>query len=133
MKHSALFIFVLALAASASAQTIVTHELRYYNPGAQSPFQVQALAAAAFTCGQDKVVGSHVNPTRIAFDDPADADLDCVYTAQPGDPILALPVAGYEATMVNIDDAGLRSPESNRAPFELRQPPAAATGLKFVR
>lgn len=135
--RSILFTFLaLLIAVPGLAQTpsVTGYEVRYYNPGATSPFQAQPIPAASTVCSATDPApsGSSVNPDKVVWEDPNRGGQFCMYQAQAGDPLVAFPVGAYEATLVAISDAGT-SAESNRAPFSRADAPSVPTGLRIVR
>ena len=127
------FIFVLFYSASSESQTITSHNVRFYNASAAQPLQTTALQSSAFQCGQVRVVGNTLNPTRIAYNDPANQALDCVYNDSGTGPISSAPTGtNLEATLTNINSIG-ESPESNRAPFLKGNLPPAPGGLRLYK
>lgn len=130
MRRVLLAVALVLVASPAFAQSAITYELKIYAAGASSPQQTYTLSGVQ--CGQPKVVGSNVNPTTVAWDDPANAGLDCKMVEAAGGPILSRPLGSYEGTLTARNEAGV-SAESARAPFFVKAAPAVPTGLRFFR
>jgi hypothetical protein len=119
-----------------SAQAITGYDVKFYNQGAQASFQTTSVA---FTCNQTKPAapsGTALNPSTIAFNDPANAGKACLYT-DPGTGVLgSLPFGAqaYEATVVAKNTAG-SSPESARSNLFTRPGavPPAPQGLQIAK
>ena len=108
-----------------------TYELKIYAVGATSPQQSYPLGGVQ--CNQPPpTVVSNVNPSRVAWDDPANAGRKCIFTEGPLGPIFSRPVGDYEGTVTVTTDAGT-SLESARAPFFVKARPAVLTGVQFSR
>lgn len=109
-----------------------TYDLKIYAVGASAPQQTYTLPV--FQCGQlpPSTPGPNVNPTTLAWIDPANSSLICLFRAGPVDSIFSQPIGSYEATLTLTTDAGT-SAESARAPFFVKALPAAPTGLRFSR
>ena len=128
-------VWCLALVPSAAfAQSVDSWHLQFYLPGATQPFQgPMVIGNTDVTCSQPKQSGSIVNPNRVAWDDPANSQRDCVASSAQG-VLIAFPVAigNYEATLRAVNSIGI-SGESNRAPFAVGVAPAPPTNLRVVR
>ncbi len=123
------------LAFPASAQTIDSYELAFYNAGAASPISAYPFVATTVACGltASPPGASAVNPTRINWDDPDLPGLVCEHVFVAGSALFALPIPGsYEGVLVAINEVD-PSPESNRAPFDTLAAPGVQSGLRFVR
>ncbi len=127
------------LASPAMAQTIDSYEARWYNPGAVSPISTYAFDASNVSCGQPAPApdaSSTINPSTgatIVWDDPDSSGSVCTHAADPSSTLFALPIPGdYEAALIAINAVG-QSGESNRAPFDMLNPPDAQTGTRVVR
>jgi len=147
MKHSMFGVamtaaIVMTAAVPVRAQAVTGYTVRVYNQGAAQPVQAPTqFQAADFTCNQDAPAGTAggtlvTNPSKILFDDPANAGKVCIWT-DPGTGVLfSLPFGTtvYEATITALNSAG-ESPESVRSnPFGRPGTVAPApTGLKFTR
>lgn len=132
---------LLVVSAPAFAQAnIVRYDMQVFAPGVNtvtgSPVQTNTYLVAAVTCGQPKVVvpaGGVVNPTRFAFDDPADATKDCIGLLAAG-LLPALPNGiGYRTTLTQTDNLGQTSPRSAAStPFDRQGPPVVLTGVRVA-
>jgi hypothetical protein len=127
-------LFVLLLSVGLEAQSPITgYEVRYYNVGAQAPFQTFPLPTGSYTCNLAPVSSTiTANPTTIVWDDPAVSGRFCAYKETTGGPLLSFPVGNYEASLVALNQFGA-SPESNRAPFVIGQGAATPTGVRIIR
>jgi len=132
-----LLIVLLCIPALADAQTITSYQMRVYlTGGGAAPVTTYDIPAAAVTCGQPKVTvaGAVTNPTRAAWDDPADPARDCVWTDTGSGVLFALPfslTSTYTASLVATNAAGT-GPESPRSnPFS--RPGLAPGALANVR
>jgi hypothetical protein len=130
-------LFLLLFPVLALAQTttpIDAWQLNFYLPGATTPFQgPMVIGNTDVTCSQLKQTGSTVNPNRVAWDDPANSQRDCIATTTQG-VLIAWPTAvgNYEATLRASNSIGV-SAESNRAPFAVGVAPAPPTNVRAVR
>lgn len=114
MKSFVIAVCVVLLASSAYAQAPTSYQLKIFNQGATSPLTTTSLAASGFTCNQAPPDTTNVaNPTKIAFDDPANAGKSCVFTDNGTGPLVALPFGTgvYVATLAVVNSAGT-SPDS---------------------
>lgn len=122
------------LAPPVEAQTITSYNLVVYDQGGSQPVQQNAITA--WTCNLPRQTGSTTNPTRVAWEDPADTTKDCV--ADQTQFLLSVPIGQtgvklYDGVLYALGPGGT-SPGSNRAPFERRaEAPATPTGLKIIR
>lgn len=125
IRHLALLtvlIGVVAIPAGADAQPATSYSVRIYAQGGAAPISTYDIPAAQVTCGLAKlVVGTATaNPTRISWDDPADATKDCRWTDAGTGPLFALPFSStliYEMTLRAVNSVG-PTPESGRSnPF----------------
>lgn len=141
VKRFVVLVVVVAVHASVFAQaTIVRYDMQVFAPGVNTatgtPIQTNTYLVAAVTCGQPKVVvspGGVVNPSRFAFDDPADVTKDCIGLLAAG-LLPALPNGvGYRTTLTQTDSLGQTSPRSAASPpFDRQGPPAVLTGVRVV-
>ena len=136
MKRIGLLSAAFVLTASlVHAQAVTSYTFGVYNQGAPNPLQSTSIPAASFTCNVSKIVvtGTVVNPTQIAFNDPVNANKDCLYTDPGNGPLLALPFGSqaYEATLTAVNSVG-PSPVSARSGLFTRPGATAAapTGLR---
>lgn len=135
------FLFALAIlgmAGTAHAQSPTSYVLKIYLTGAGQPMSTTTLQASGFTCGQPKltVSGAQVNPTKIAFDDPADATKDCVFVDNGTGPLAALPFGtqSYNGTLAAVNSAGTSADSAQSNPFSHPGVVAAApTGLRVSK
>ena len=124
---------LLLLPAPLSAQTISDYTVRYYLTGAAAPLQTQAFTASSVTCNlPPPPPTSVINPTRLLWDDPANAGQVCQYVPGTGDVLLSFPAGAYEGTLA-ASNAGGVSGESARAPFSRVNPPLVPVGFRVVR
>jgi hypothetical protein len=112
-----------------------TFQVRYYGPGAITPFQQgETFPLTAAVCNQvSPTTISTVNPTRIVWDDPANAGRVCIYTIPATGGLPSLPIPGTFEGSITITTAAGTSAESARVPFSRSPGPAAPLGLKFTR
>lgn len=125
----------------AQAQSnIVSYDLLTFSPSVNtttgSPIQTTTMLVGAFVCNQTKLVvsGTVVNPTQVAFDDPAaPATKDCI-APLASTVLIALPNGvGYKSVLVARDNLGqlsVRSAASN--PFDKQGNPSVPTGLRII-
>lgn len=135
------FLFTLAfvlLASFAFAQSPDSYTFRAYAVGATqpivSPFVFQA---GAVQCNQPVPASpSTVNPTRLAWTDPGNPNLVCIWTDPGTGPLFSTPISTtlgqYEGTLTATNTGGT-SAESNRAPFSRVASLAAPTGFRVIR
>lgn len=112
-----------------------SYQLRYYAPGATAPLQSSDIwTTAEIVCNQvPPTVTNSVNPTRVIWDDPANAGRVCIYTVPSvGKTLYSLPVGSYEGTLALTNAAG-EGAESARAPFSRAAVPGVLTGVRLVR
>lgn len=121
-----LLVVLLCGPVALQAQSATSFELRIYQGGAAP---ISTVTITAFQCGQAKLNGTNVNPTRIVWDDPADTSKDCI--ASPAI-LIGYPVGTYTGRLVAINEAGT-SAESNAAPFVFGGPPSPPSNFRFVR
>ncbi len=130
------YVCVLGLvlfAAPVLAQGPTSYQASYYNAGAPAPIQTETFAATAAVCNQaPPAVTTTVNPTRVVFDDIANAGKVCILTEPAGGTLLSFPVGSYEGTLAAVNTAGA-SAESARAPFSRVALLSAPTNVKLVR
>lgn len=127
---------LLLLASTVHAQPITKWTLRTYNVGAPLPVAGPTdLLAANVACNVDPAtITPSPNPSKAAWDDPANAGKSCVWTDPGTGPLLSTPFGGnYEATLTASNVTGT-SAESARVPFTHPGTiPGAPTGLKAGR
>lgn len=123
-------------ATPAQTQTITSYNFVVYDQGASQPVQQNAITS--WTCAQapPPANASNVNPTRIVWQDPADANFVCV--ADQTQFLLSIPLGQSGSRLLDgvlfALGPGGTSPGSNRAPFERRaEAPVAPVGLRVVR
>lgn len=110
---------VLVVAGEASAQTITQWTARVYLAGAAAPLSPPAvLLAVNVACGQAKITGSNVNPTKFAFQDPSNPLLDCVWLDDGTGILASTPFGGnFETTLTATNSLGTSAESSPRTPF----------------
>ncbi len=129
-------VFLLSVA-PIEAQPPSSYLLKISNQGATAPFSTSTLLASGFVCNQTPkliVSGSQLNPTKVAFDDPANpTGADCVFVDSGAGPLLALPFStqAYTATLAIVNTAGT-SPDSV-ASNSFSRPGLVATAPAGVR
>lgn len=122
---------VLVGSVSLTAQGITSHTLRQYLVGAAQPVTTTVIPETAVTCNQTPPTGtSTLNPTKLVWDDPANAGKVCLYTDPGTGPLAATVYGALEGTLTNIAGT-IEGVESNRAPFS--RSPLAPTGFKAIR
>jgi hypothetical protein len=136
MRLTALIIALLLTAAPARAQVITSYTLTIYQAGTNTVVGIPTvIPVAALACNQPQPAAAPaVNPTRMAFNDPANAGQACIYTDPGTGPLLTLPfgAASYEGGLKATNSAAT-SAETRSAPFtHPGVAPAAPTGLRFV-
>lgn len=135
----ALVFFASAALAHAQAPNIVSYQEQTFAPGVDpttgSPIQTNTYAASLATCNQAPPVvpPTVTNPTRIFFDDAANAGKVCIVTLASA-LLPALPNGvGYVSTLSQTDNLGQTSPRSAASnPFSRQAGPAALTHLQTV-
>lgn len=131
-----LSLVVVLIAAPAVAQTPDGVRLSIYQSGATSPTTSFDMLNAAIQCNQAPPAAnaSTVNPTRVSWNDTANAGRVCQWTDPGTGPLMALPLgASYEGGLRFFNAAG-SGPESTRAPFTRLGPPTVApAGLLLTR
>lgn len=106
------------------------YTLNVYVAGASVAQQSYPLGTV--TCNQDDPgPGSNINPTKILWDDPANAGKVCQFTGDSAT-ILSRPIGNYEGALTLTTPGGV-SAESSRIPFSVAARPAAPTGLRFTQ
>lgn len=140
MQQFLVVVFLLAATLGVSAQAAITrYDQQVFAPGVSpvtgSPQWTNSYVASLAVCGQTLVVGSGsvVNPTKLAFDDPAAPGKVCVITFASV-LLTALPNGvGYTSTITQTDNLGQTSARSAASnPFDKQGVPAVLTGLKVV-
>jgi len=100
-------------------------------PTTVGPFE---FPATSVQCGQPKATGEGtVNPTHVWWDDPANPSAaDCVYVAQTGDILLALPLGTYTGRLYAHNSVDWSAGSQPSLPFigGATRPPAPS-GLRI--
>lgn len=125
---------VVGLPRPVSGQSITSWTLRVYNQGAQLPLSTTTLLPISVMCNQaPPAAGPATNPSRVVWDDGANAGKVCIWTDPGTGPLFSVPFGGtYDGTLAAINSAGT-SPESVRAPFTRPgSVPASPSGLRFL-
>jgi len=131
--------FVLVLAPAAHAQAITSYTYKIFNQGATAPFTTASLPATAVVCNTTPkltATGTTVNPTKVAWDDPANpTTADCVYTDPGTGPLLSLPFGAqaYTSTVAAVNAVGPSADSASSNPFS--RPGVvvnAPTGLRVI-
>jgi len=139
----ALVLFALVLfalfASPAMAQSVTGYRLHIYPAGAPTtatPLTTFDFFTTAVTCNVAAPAADAptINPSRVIWDDPANAGKVCQWNDPGNGPLFAVPIgAAYEGTLRAFNAAGV-GPESARSPFSRLAPPAnAPAGVRLVR
>jgi hypothetical protein len=140
MMKSILTALALLLSTTAMAQppNVVSYQVQLFPSGANTqtatPVQTTTIQAAAMQCGQTPpaLTMSVVNPTRIFFEDPANATKVC--TTDLAAFFATIPSGTYTATITWTDNIGLVADRSDASsPFEQRGKPIVLKGLRIGR
>src|SRR5262245_1020479 len=101
MKRMVFVLGMLLIAHAASAQSITAYPLKIYNVGATTPLSTTDLLAANVVCNQaPPTTTSTIDPTKVIWDDEANAGRLCIWTDPGTGPLASLPFGAltYEAT-----------------------------------
>jgi hypothetical protein len=138
-RFSVLCLVLMVISASRVEAQITSYRQDVFaagvNPSVGSPVTSNTYQASAFTCNQvaPAIPATLTNPTRILFDDPANAGRVCLATLS-STLLSALPNGlGYFSTLVAIDSTGLQSLRSTPTnSFNQQVLPPAPTNVKLL-
>lgn len=144
MKQIGFTLGLLLMAATVQAQVAPTdhYEVRFYNQGSPTAIQVSPpIGPSSFTCNMvaPSVPPVVTNPTKLFFDDVANAGKVCLYTdpGTSGGILFSVPLSGnvLEATINVFTTTGAASGESARSNTFTHpgQAPPVRTGFKAIQ
>lgn len=132
MKSFVLTLTFMFVATVVGAQSITGYTIKYYDPGAPAARQTETFTAGVTVCNQVAPVVGATNPTRIFWDDLANAGKVCVFTATASNSLVSFPIGSYELTLSATNAAGSSPESAPRVPFVRLSAPAAPTGVKVA-
>lgn len=135
MRRIMLLAAALVLLIAPAAQAQDSWPFRTFAPGGLAPISTFVITPASVVCNLAPPApgASRINPTKIAWDDPANAGKVCQFVDSGTGPLFALPKSptgvSYESTLEYVNAAGASGESLRSLPFTEQTVGARPTGL----